>query len=264
MLIAIFVIAASADIAQVGFHFAGKKFTEGLKWKQIFNPFSGIKRILFSSYSIVELIKSFAKLGLLGLLIYQILYKKDKELVGLLERPFVDVANFMISVAFELIWKVGLAYAMIALGDYFYQKWKFKQDMKMTKTELKDETKQAEGDPLMKSKIRTLMRGRIRQMMLKNVKTADVIITNPTHFAVALSYKAGAMHAPKVVAKGLDFLALKIREIAKENDIPIVEDPPLARAIYFNVDFEQEIPDSLFKAVAQVLAYVYTLKNRVN
>lgn len=260
----IFAVALIGEISQVGFHFASKKFTEGLKWKQVFNPFSGIKRIFFSSNSLFELAKSLAKIIILSLIVFLTLRGKDEEIIGLLQRPFMDIGEYMVSLSFEIVWKVASVYIVIAIFDFIYQKWKFQEDMKMTKQELKDENKQTEGDPFIKGRLRALMRGRIRKLMLDNAKKADVIITNPTHFAVALQYQQGAMNAPVVVAKGADFMAAKIREIAKEYDIPIYEEPPLARAIFFNVEVDDEIPENLFKAVAQVLAYVYHLKNAKN
>ncbi len=258
----IFLIAFLGDVSQIGIKWAGKKFTEGLRWKQIFNPFSGLKKVFISKHSAVELLKSLLKVIVLGLVIYAVLSKREESIIGLLERPFLEIGNYMVDVAFELVWKVASAYIVIAFADFFYQRWKYRDDMKMTKKEIKDESKQAEGDPLIKGRLRQLMRNRIRRLMMKNMKTADVVVTNPTHFAVALSYKQGEMGAPKVVAKGADYMALKIRELATEYGIPIVEDPPLARALYANVDIEEEVPETLFKAVAQILAYVYSLKKK--
>ncbi len=134
--------------------------------------------------------------------------------------------------------------------------------MKMTKQEVKDETKQSEGDPHVKGKLKGLIRSRFRKMMIQNVAEADVVITNPTHFAVALKYDNNNMGAPRVVAKGADFLAARIREVAKENGVQIVEDPPLARTLFFNVEIDMEVPENLYKAVAQVLAYVFSLKGK--
>lgn len=261
LILLIFTIALISEVSQVGFHVASKKFTEGLRWKQIFNPFSGIKRIFFSSNSLFELFKSLAKIGILSVIVFLTLRGKDDEIVGLMERPFSDIGSYMVSISFELVWKVASVYIFIAIIDYFYQKWKYAEDMKMTKQEVRDENKQMEGDPLIKSRLRSLMRGRLRRLMLDNVKKADVVITNPTHFAVAIKYEQGKMTAPIVIAKGADFIAAKIRNIAQENDIPIFEEPPLARALYFNVEINDEIPENLFKAVAQVLAYIYNLKN---
>lgn len=256
-------VALISEISQVGFHFATKKFTEGLNFKKIFNPFPGLKRIFFSKHTMVELVKNFAKVLVLGLVIWSALSGKIAMIIGLYERPFTDIGTTMSAIALEILLKMGAVYIVIAAADYAYQKWKFQDDMKMTKTEVKEEGKQSEGDPKVKAKIRGLMLMRIRKLMMANVATADVVITNPTHYAVALSYKQGEMTAPKVVAKGVDFLALKIREIAEQNGIPIVEEPPLARALYKAVEVEQEIPEELFKAVAQVLAYIYSLKHKI-
>jgi len=175
--------------------------------------------------------------------------------------PFIDVAGTMADVAFEVLVKVGAIYIFIAAGDFFWQRWKFKQDMKMTKQEVKDEGKQTEGDQNVKAKLRQMGRAMIRTRMIGAVAGADVVITNPTHFAVAIKYTQGEDSAPIVVAKGVDFLAQKIKEVANENEITIVEDPPLARTLYKLVEVEQEIPEVLFKAVAQVLAYVFSLRS---
>ncbi|MGB9701820.1 MAG: flagellar biosynthesis protein FlhB [Candidatus Kapaibacteriota bacterium] len=260
VLLTIFGIAIAGEVAQVGFKFANKKFTEGLRFKEVFNPFKGIKKVIFSKNSIFELAKGIAKLIVLGLIAYSVLENKSERIVILMNQPFIEVANFIFSTSFELIWKIGLAYIVIALTDYFYQRWRFNEDMKMTKQETKDEFKQMEGDPLIKSRIRSIMRSRLRQLMIKNIPSADVILTNPTHFAVAIKYTKGEMSAPKVIAKGVDFLAMKIRDIAMDNNVPIVENPPLARQLYYNVDVDEEIPEELYKAVAQVLAYVYSLR----
>jgi flagellar biosynthetic protein FlhB len=260
VLLTIFGVAIAGEVAQVGFKFADKKFTEGLRFKEVFNPFKGIKKVIFSKNSIFELLKGIFKLIVLGLIAYSVLENKSEQMVILMNEPFIEVANFIFTTSMELTWKIGLAYILIAVTDYYYQKWRFNEDMKMTKQETKDEYKQMEGDPMIKSRIRSIMRSRLRQLMIKNVPSADVILTNPTHFAVAIKYAKGEMSAPKVIAKGVDFLAMKIRDIAMDNNVPIVENPPLARQLYYNVDVDEEIPEELYKAVAQVLAYVYSIK----
>jgi flagellar biosynthetic protein FlhB len=257
-----FLIILATEIGQVGFTFATKKFTEGLQFKKIFNPFSGIKKIFISGRSFFELVKSLTKVVLLGLVVYWVLSTRIDEAVGLIERPFDEIVAFLVSVSFELLYKVAGFFIIIAVSDWIYQRYRYREDMKMTKQEVKEEGKQSEGDPKIKARIRQLMRQRIRKLMLKNVQTADVVITNPTHFAVALKYTPGKMSAPQVKAKGLDFLALQIREIAQKNGVPIVEEPPLARTLFFTVEVDQEIPENLFKAVAQILAYVYKLKKK--
>lgn len=258
----IFAITIIAEVAQVGFTFASKKFSEGSNILSNFNPISGLKKIFFSSRSAFELLKSLLKILILGLIVYQVIDSRTDDTIALMDKPFTEIATFMASLSLEMVLKVSGVYIIIALMDFLYQKHRFREDMKMTLQEVKEETKQTEGDPKIKSRLRSLMRQRVRRLMLKNVKTADVVITNPTHFAVALSYKHGSMTAPRVVAKGLDFLALQIRSIAQEANVPIVEDPPLARALYFTVNIDQDIPENLFKAVAQVLAYVYFLKQK--
>lgn len=258
----VFLIVLAAEISQVGLHVASKKFTEGLNFKTIFNPFSGLKKIFFSGRSFFELVKSFIKLILLGSVVYSVLYNKTELTIGLLERPIGDLGSLMVDISFELVMKVGAVYILIAFGDFFYQRYRFKEDMKMTKQEVKDEGKQSEGDPKVKQRMRSIMRSRLKKIMLSRVPKADVIITNPTHFAIAIVYAQGQMNAPKVVAKGVDFLALQIRHLAEESNVPIVEEPPLARALFYSVEVDQEIPEHLFKAVAQILAYVYHLKKK--
>jgi flagellar biosynthetic protein FlhB len=250
------------EIAQVKFHFASKKFTEGLNFAQIFNPFSGLKKIFFSSRSLVELLKSFLKLLVLGIVTRTTLDDYSIITLTILEKPYQAIGELLVSVSLELLIKFSLVFAVLAAADYFYQKWKFGDDMKMTKQEVKEETKQMMGDPKVKARFRSLMMGRIRSAMMKNIKKADVVITNPTHFAVAVQYDSNITSAPFVVAKGADFMAKRIKEEAKKHGIPIVENPPLARTIYFNVDVNREIPETLFKTVAEVLAYVYSLKGK--
>jgi flagellar biosynthesis protein FlhB len=262
IILIIFAIAFIAEVSQIGLKITPKKFTEGGNLKKVFNPFSGLKRIFFSGRSAFELLKSLMKIFILGIVVYWVLSDKMEETVLLIERPFYVFADFMVQVSLELLIKVGVVYIIIAVIDSIYQKKRHKKDLMMTKQEIKDEQKQTLGDPLIKGKIRSLMRNRIRQIMMSNVEKSDVVITNPTHFAVALMYKPGQSNAPVVVAKGVDFLAIKIKEIAKEKGVTIVEQPPLARSLYYSVQINSEIPENLFKAVAEVLAYVYQLKEK--
>jgi len=176
--------------------------------------------------------------------------------------PSRDVGTDDTSLGFELVLNVSLVYALIAITDFLYQRRRFRQEMKMTKQEVKDELKQQEGDMQVKQRIRQIARQCLLKLMLLRVKQADVVVTNPTHYAVALEYERGAMNAPRVVAKGVDYLAEQIRRIARESNVPIVEDPPLARALYASCKVDDEIPESLFRAVARVLAYVYRLRTR--
>jgi flagellar biosynthetic protein FlhB len=253
----IVVIALVSNIAQIGFKFAPKAFKLDLSR---FNPFSGIKRIFFSSRSYVELLKSVLKLVVISLFTYFIIKKLIDDTTYLIDLSIEDTVQFMFDSAFALVWKIILFFAVIATIDFLFQKYKFKKQMMMTKTEVKEEYKQLEGDPQIKSRIRKQMLLSARSRMMKDIPTADVVITNPTHVAVALKYDMQKDAAPKVVAKGLDDLAQRIKKIAADNNVPLHEDVELARALYKACDVGDFIPAKLFKAVAQILAYLFQLK----
>lgn len=226
-----------------------------------FNPISGFKRI-FSKQSIVNLIFAIAKIGLVCFIAYTSIKDQAKTLFLL-----YDIAlNAALSLIFDIIIdtgiKISVVYIFLGLADYAYQRWKFKDDMKMTKQEVKDEYKNTEGDPQIKGKQRQRMMESSQRRMMKNVPQADVVITNPTHIAVAILYDNTKDEAPRVVAKGEDYLAKKIKDLAKESDVPIVENKPLARALYATVDIDETIPPELYQAVAEILAVVYTNRNQ--
>ncbi|NMB83645.1 MAG: flagellar biosynthesis protein FlhB [Ignavibacteria bacterium] len=252
------VIALVSNIAQIGFKFAPKAFKLDMSR---FNPFSGIKRIFFSSRSYVEILKSVLKLVVITLFTYFIIKKLIDDTTYLIDMSIEDTVQFMFDSAFSMVWKIILFFTVIAAIDFMFQKYKFKKQMMMTKTEVKEEFKQLEGDPQIKSRIRKQMILSARSRMMKDIPTADVVITNPTHVAVALKYDIQKDAAPKVVAKGLDDLAQRIKKIAAENNVPLHEDVELARALYKACDVGDFIPTKLFKAVAQILAYLYQLKN---
>lgn len=223
------------------------------------NPLSGIKR-MFSLKSLVELAKAIAKFVVVtGFAIYLL----DSVKGQLFDLGKMDVMIAM-SEAIELIgWAfliISLSLILISAVDVPYVLYDSNKKLKMTLQEVKDEMKNTEGKPEVKGRIRQMQREISQRQMMKDVPTADVVITNPTHYSVALKYEDGNSSAPIMVAKGADFVALKIREVAKENDVPILSSPPLARALYFNTEIGEEIPAGLFKAVAQVLAYVFQLK----
>lgn len=225
------------------------------------NPLKGFKKI-FSKEKIIDLIKSVTKILIIVVLVYNTLKDELNKLETLYEIGNLEAAIVMIgSIVIDLGIKISAMFLIIGLADLFYQKFKFKKDMMMTKQEVKDEYKQTEGDPHIKSKIRQKMREASQRRMMQQLPTADVVITNPTHFACALKYDKERADAPILIAKGADYVAAKIKEIAKENNIPIVENKPLARMLYYNVDLEEEIPQELYQMVAEVLAYVYSLKN---
>jgi flagellar biosynthesis protein FlhB len=261
-LLLMMVLAVSVEITQVGVKFSTKKITDWSAFFSRINLLSAIKRMIFSQQALVELLKGILKILVIGGIIYSVLDDKILNFVMLMRMPYQQFLPFLAEVSFELVYKVGTVYLLIGIADYFYQKYKFTEEMRMTKQEVKDESKAAEGDVQSKARMRQIGRDRLRRVMLTRVKEATVVITNPTHYAVALQYTQGTMDAPKVLAKGVDNLALKIREIAKANNIPVIEEPPLARALYAQVDIDQSIPEGLFKAVAQVLAYLHRLKTK--
>ncbi|KAF0151655.1 MAG: flagellar biosynthetic protein FlhB [Ignavibacteria bacterium] len=258
VILAIMVVSLASNIAQIGFKFSGKVFQPKLSK---FNLFANAKSMLFSSRSTVELFKAVVKLTIIALFTYLILSKLVEDSFQLAELSVEDTLSFMIDASFSLVWKIALFYVLIAGLDFFFQKFKFKKEMMMTKQEVKDEHKQTEGDPEIKQRIRRQMMKMAFKRMMKDVPQADVVVTNPTHYAVAIKYEMTKDGAPKVIAKGMDELAQRIKKIASENNVPLHEDVQLARALYKSCDVGDEIPTKLFKAVAQILAYIYQMKN---
>lgn len=253
------VLAVGINMAQFRF----KITTKPLKPKlSKLNPVSGLKR-LFSVGKIIELLKSIAKIVLIMFIVYDTVKKEWVYLVKFYDMPFNQAIEVIGNVVINMGLKISLVFMIIAFLDLFYQRFKFKKDIKMTKQEVKDEYKNAEGDPQIKGKIRSKMREASQRRMMQDVPKADVVITNPTHFAVAIRYDASEAAAPKVLAKGADYLAQKIKEIAKENHVEIVENKPLARMLYANVDVGQEVPPELYQAVAEVLAMVYKMQGKI-
>lgn len=245
------------SIIQVGW----KVTTKPLKPKgDKFNPINGFKRI-FSKDSLFELVKSILKIALIIYIAYTSIKDEADNIFILYEIPLVQAIILCGTIIIDAGFKISLIYLVIGLADFVYNKWKFNEDMKMTKQEVKDEYKNTEGNPEIKGRQRQRMREASRRRMMQDVPKADVVITNPTHLAVAIKYDAETARAPIVLAKGEDFLAQKIKEAARENHVEIVENKPLARMLYANVDIGQEIPPELYQAVAEVLAMVYNMKN---
>jgi len=258
-IIFLMLVGVGASVAQTGYVFT----LESLKFDfEKLNPASGIKKILFSRRSLFELAKGFFKIGAVGLTAYIVLKGLVDDVLILMDSDIGDVAGFIARSGFSLMLKTGLVYLLISIFDFAFQKWEYERELRMTRQEIKEEMKELEGDPLIKSRIRRRQREIVRMRMMQKVPKADVVITNPTHIAVALKYEAEKMNAPKVVAKGVNLIAEKIKEIAKANGVPIVEDKPLAQALYKMVDIDEEIPPQLYKAVAKVLAYVFSLKKK--
>lgn len=240
-----------------------KVSTEPMKPKfDKFNPISGFKRI-FSKENLMKLLFSVIKICVIIWVIYD--YLKDKW-TWVMDMYFYTLPQ-AIALIGDVIVNIGLRisffFLMIGFADYFYQKWKFHEDMKMTKQEVKDEYKNAEGDPKVKSQQRARMRQAAQRRMMAELPQADVVITNPTHLAVAIKYDRERYEAPVVLAKGADYLAERIKEVARENKIEIVENKPLARMLYHNVELGEQIPPELYQMVAEVLAYVYGLKGKL-
>jgi len=226
------------------------------------NPLKGVKK-LFSVKSLVELLKSVVKIMLIVLVVYNTLKKEWNNLFILYDISLNQAIALIGNIAINLGLRISYIYVALSLLDYMYEKWKFGEDMKMTKQEVKDEFKNAEGDPQIKGKIRQKMREASMRRMMKDLPKADVVITNPTHFAVALKYDPDISDAPLVIAKGADNLAQRIKKIARENNVEIVENKPLARMLYANVEIGEMVPPELYQAVAEVLAMVYQMQGKV-
>lgn len=226
------------------------------------NPINGFKKFL-SVQSLVELVKSILKILLIVYICYGYLKDKWPILFNLYGVTLMQALQLIAEIVTDLGIRISIFYMLIAAGDFIYQKFKFKNDMKMTKQEIKEEFKQQEGDPAVKGKIRQKMMEVSRRRMMQALPQADVVITNPTHFAVAIKYDPEVADAPIVIAKGEDYLAARIKEAAKEYKIEIVENKPLARMLYANVDVGQAVPPELYQAVAEVLAFVYQLQGKI-
>jgi flagellar biosynthetic protein FlhB len=225
------------------------------------SPMQGLKR-LFGVDGLTNLLKGAIKLVLVGAVVWTTLWPMRGQLESLLGQTPAAIASDMTTIVLRIMFAALAILAVLAGIDYFLQRYRFLQRNRMTKQEVKEEFRQNEGDPAVKAKIKQLRKERARRRMMAEVPKATVIITNPTHFAVALKYESGKMAAPICVAKGMDALALRIREVAKEHEVPIVENPPLARALYASVEIDDAVPPEHFKAVAQVIGYVMRLTGR--
>nr|WP_221401238.1 flagellar biosynthesis protein FlhB [Paenibacillus phyllosphaerae] len=243
---------------QIGFLFTGENLK--MKFNKI-NPMSGFKNI-FSMRSVVEFIKNILKLTVIGFLVYNTLWTSREEIMNLAKVPVANTLSYTASLILKLGITIGAILVVLAIIDFMYQKYEHEKSLRMSQQDIKDEYKKTEGDPLIKGKIRERQRRMAMQRMMSDVPKADVVITNPTHFAVALRYDGSQMEAPTIVAKGADNVALRIREIAKENGVITMENKPLARALFARAEIGDVVPADLFQAVAEVLAYVYRIKGR--
>lgn len=252
-----FAITILISIFQVGWKVTTKPMEPKLSK---FNPLNGFKRI-FSKDSIFELVKSIVKIGLIVYIAYSSIKDKANDIFILYELGLNQAVSLIGGIIIDVGLKISIVYLFVGVADWVYQKHKFKEDMKMTKQEVKDEFKNTEGDPQIKGRIRGKMQEASRRRMMQDVPNADVVITNPTHFAVALKYDEKVSRAPVVLAKGENYLAQKIKDTAREHSIEIVENKPLARMLYHNVDIGEEIPPELYQSVAEILATIYKARN---
>ncbi|ONI44521.1 flagellar biosynthesis protein FlhB [Candidatus Epulonipiscioides gigas] len=259
LFIVLFIVAFMASYVQVGFQVTW----EPLKPKfNKFNPVNGLKKLFGLKDSLVDLLKNLFKLIILGSVFYNTIIAEIPLFLTFYDLTIDNIAIYIVDIIRRAGTNVGLSFLALAFADYKWQQYKFEDSIKMTKHDVKEEFKQSEGDPQVKNKIKQKMREMSVARMMKAVPEADVIITNPTHFAVAIYYDRVNGVAPVVVAKGTDNMAKKIKEVASEAGVKIVENKPLARVLYYTVDIGNAIPQELYEAVAEVLAFVYQLENR--
>jgi flagellar biosynthetic protein FlhB len=258
VMIAVFVTAILSNVLQIGFM---------LSWETVIpklskiSPIKGIQK-LFSKKTIMELFKSLAKLALVGVIAYVTVKGEMDRLPSLADREVQAILLYVLKVAFKIFIRVSMAMIFLALLDFWFQKWQFEQQLKMTKQEVKEEFKRTEGDPLVKSRIKRIQYEIAKRRMMQEVPKADVVVTNPVHLAIALQYDTAEMSAPTVLAKGAGEVAERIKTLAREHHISIVENRELAQNLYKMVEIGNEIPSILYQAVAEVLAYVYRIKGR--
>ncbi|MEG2350003.1 MAG: flagellar biosynthesis protein FlhB [Hungatella sp.] len=251
-------LAILATGIQTRFLFTGKNLAP--KFSRM-NPITGIKN-LFSGKNAVELLKNLVKISILIIILFQFLQDRVAEVPQTMDMALENSVQYLLVEVMKLIQKIGMWFVAIAGFDYLYQHWEYERQIKMSKQEVKEEYKQMEGNPEIKGKIRDIQKQRARSRMMQAVPTADVIIRNPTHYAVALKYDQEHYNAPVVIAKGQDELALRIIKIAEENHVQVLENRPLARAIYASSEVNQEISPEFYSTVAEILVYVYQLNHK--
>lgn len=250
------ILAVASNILQSGVIFSDQALVP--KFSRI-SPAGGFKRI-FSLQAVNELFKSIFKIGIIGYIAYASISSNFEHFFPLSQQAVEDIAGFLGQKALRLGMHTSYGLIMLAILDYGFQRWQFEKDLRMSPQEIKEERKETEGDPQIKARVRSVMREMAQKRMMEEVPKADVVVTNPTHLAVALRYRQDEMAAPTVIAKGADFLAERIKEVAIEHGIPLVENRPVAQHLFHHVDIGSPIPDSLYKAVAEILAYVYRIK----
>lgn len=259
VLLGALLLGIGSNVVQFGFLFAPEAVQ--LRFDNI-SPKKGFERI-FSRRTVVEAFKGLLKIALIGVTAWLTISGRIDEMLNLMNSDLTLFYGAIGSLAGAVMLRVGLVMLALALADYFYQRWEYDESLKMTKQEIKDEFRQTEGDPLIKARIRRLQQEASRRRMFAELPKADVVITNPTHLAVALKYNGKDMDAPLVVAKGARLLAARIKSIAAENGIPVMENKPLARALYATVPVGGQVPSAYFGAIAEVLAFVYQAQGRL-
>lgn len=251
------VVGLSSNLIQVGFLLTLKPLKPDFSRV---NPYQGVKRLL-SPRSLVELLKAIFKVTIVGFVVWRVLSGRAEELLALPVMPWPTPVYVVVGMAFDIgIWSAGVLVG-VALLDYAYQRQHFERSIRMSRQEVREELKQTEGNPVIRQRVRQLQRAVAQRRMMQAVPQADVVITNPTHYAVALQYESGSMRAPRVIAKGQDLIALQIRRVAEEHGVPTMENKPLAQALYRLCEVGDEIPLDMYATVAEVLAFVYRLRS---
>lgn len=256
----VMLIAVVVNIVQVGFNFNTQRLQPNLA---ALNPFKGIGKLFGQGKGAFSLLMNVLKLSLVGLAAYSAVHGRLDEIVMVQQLSFLQIFSLGSQIVYSIAMRIGVLLLVLAIVDYIYQRYRTEKQLKMTKQEVKEEMKRMEGDPHIKQRRRSVAQQIMKNRLRRDVPTADVIVTNPTEFAVAIKYDSAAMHAPRVIAKGQGYMAAQIRQIAIENGIPILERKPLARALYRLVEVGQEIPEQFYATVAEILAYVYELTGKI-
>jgi len=260
ILLGVIFVAVFGNVIQVGLMFNSKRLTPSL---EALNPTKGINRLFGGGQGFVGLAMNVAKMLMVGLVGYSAVHGRIEQIISVQQLSFLQIFGLGAGIVFSIIVRVAVLLLVLAIIDYCWQRYRLEKQLKMTKQEVKEEMRRMEGDPKIKQRRRQIAIQMITQRFKKDVPTADVVVTNPTEFAVALKYDQTTMHAPRVIAKGQGYLAMKIREIAIAHGVPILERKPLARALYKLVDIGHEIPEQFYSAVAEILAYVYELSGKL-
>ena len=253
-------IAVVINLMQVGLFFSTERIQPNFG---ALNPTKGLSRIFGGGNGIVQLLMNTVKMTAVALTAYSAIHGRMAQIVTVQQLAFIQIFGIGAQIVYSIIVRITILLLVLAIVDYIYQRYKIEKSLKMTKQEVKDEMKSMDGDPKIKGRRRQIAIQMVTKRFKKDVPTADVVVTNPTEFAIAIKYDSDTMHAPRVVAKGQGYMAMKIRQIAIEHGIPILERKPLARALYKLVDVGQEIPEQFYSAVAEILAYVYELSGKM-